>query len=88
MGIFPKKWCGQVAYHVSTARVPHVCQWYRAHQLVLCRLKALKALNINWEQAQEESASILNVLKALTLADISMERINVFDYSCCPLVNQ
>ena len=54
----------------------------RVHHLVLCHLKALKALNINWEQAQEESASILNVLKALTLADIRMERINVFDYSC------
>ena len=35
----------------------------------------------NWEQAQQESASILNVLRATMPADISMEGTNVFDYS-------
>jgi len=38
------------------------------------------------EQAQQESASILNVLRALTPAEVvkmkSMECINIFNYSC------
>jgi len=38
--------------------------------------------DINLEQAQQESASILNVLRATMPADISMEGTNVFDYSC------
>jgi len=50
--------------------------------------------DINLEQAQQESASILNVLRAPTPADISMECTNVIDYSCfdsyniCPLANR
>ena len=38
-----------------------------------------KSTDINWEQAQQESATILNVLSAPTPADISMECTNVFD---------
>jgi len=42
-----------------------------------------ESTDINWEQAQQESASIfiLNVLKVPTPADISMECTNNFDYS-------
>jgi len=52
-----------------------------------------ESTDITSEQAQQESASILNVLREPTPADISMEHTNVFDYSCfdsyniCPLVN-
>jgi len=35
-----------------------------------------------WERPQQESASILSVLRATMPADISMEGTNVFDYSC------
>ena len=50
--------------------------------------------DIDSEQTQQESASILNVLSALMPADTSMEHTNVFDYSCfdsyniCPLANR
>jgi len=42
-----------------------------------------QSTDIDSEQAQQE----LNVLRALTLADISMERTNVFNYSYMSLVN-
>ena len=41
-----------------------------------------ESTDINSEQAQQEPASIVNTLRAPTLADISVERTNVFDYSC------
>ena len=41
-----------------------------------------KSTDINWEQTQQESATILNVLSAPTPADISMECTNFFDCSC------
>ena len=41
-----------------------------------------ESTDIELEQAQQESASILNVLRVLTPADISIECNNVFDYSC------
>jgi len=44
--------------------------------------EGLESTDIDLEQAQPESASILNVLRALTPADISIECTNVFDYSC------
>ena len=53
-----------------------------------------ESIDINLEQAQQESASIFNVLRAPTPADISIECTNVFDYSCfdsyniCPLANR
>jgi len=53
-----------------------------------------ESTDIDLEQAQQESTSILNVLRASTPADISMERTNVFDYSCfdsyniCRLANR
>ena len=40
-----------------------------------------ESTDIDLEQAQWESASILNVLRVLTPADISIECTNVFDYS-------
>jgi len=55
--------------------------------------EGLESTDINSEQAQQESASILNVLRATMPADIRMEHTNVFDYSCfdshniCPLAN-
>jgi len=53
-----------------------------------------ESTDIDWEQAQQESASMLNVLSALTPADVRMEHANVVDYLCfdsynmCPLVNR
>ena len=51
-----------------------------------------ESTDIDLEQAQQKSASMLNVLRALMPADIiSMECTNGFDYSCfgswnrCPL---
>ena len=38
--------------------------------------------DIDSEQVQQKSASILNVLRAPMPADISMDHTNVFDYSC------
>ena len=65
-GIYLKKGCAQVECHVTIAQVP---KWHRVHQLVLCHLKARpKSTDINWEQAQQESATILNVLSAPTPA--------------------
>ena len=40
--------------------------------------EGLESTDIDLEQAQPESASILNVLRALTPADISIECTNVF----------
>jgi len=51
-----------------------------------------ESIDIDLEQAQQKSASILNVLRTPLPADISMECTNIFDYSCfdsyntCPLV--
>jgi len=50
-----------------------------------------ESTDIDLEQAQQKSASILNVLRIPLPADISMKCTNVFDYSCfgsyntCPL---
>ena len=50
-----------------------------------------ESTDIDSEQAQQESASMLNVLSALRPADISMKRTNVLYCSCfdsynmCPL---
>ena len=85
---FSQKRCGQVAYHMSTARIPpHLCQWH-----CITSSEGPESTDIDSEQAQRELASILNVLRAPTPADISMECTNVFDDSCfdsyntCPLV--
>ena len=91
--IFPQKWCGQVAYHVSTARVPRVCQFTSTLSTCIMSSEGPESTDITSEQAQQESASILNVLRESTPADISVEHTNVFDHSCfdsyniCPLVN-
>jgi len=52
-----------------------------------------ESTDIDSEQTQQESASILNVLRAPTSADISVDSTNAFDYSyldfysICPLAN-
>ena len=85
-----KKGCAQVEHHATTARVP---KWHRVHQPIMSS-EGPESTDINWELAQQESASILNVLSAPMPADISMECTNVFDCSCfdsynvCPLANR
>ena len=61
-----------------TAGVPCVCKWCRVHQLVVTSSEGPESTDINWEQAQDESASILNVLRAPTPADNIVRSVPMF----------
>jgi len=77
----------QLEYHMYANGIEFINLYYVGHE----------STDINSEQAQQESASILNVLRALMPAEfVESEKCGVyqcFDYSCfdsyniCPLVN-
>ena len=65
---------------VSTARVPHVCM-PMASSSPTCYYIGLESTDIDSEQAQQESAGILNVLRAPMPAEfVESEKYRVYQW--------